>query len=95
MGSLTLSLYFGAGILGGTIISLLLVRKTALYTNVWNQLKSKHYWMDQLKWVILALFVTAVFVGFSSLLNPSDEIFRFILGLSVGLMMALLPVKKA
>ncbi len=94
MGSFTLSLIFGAGIFTGTIISLVVVRKTGVYNYVWNQIKRKNHWVNLLQWFVLTLFVEAVLVGFGSLINRSESVIQFIVGLGLGLMMALLPMKK-
>lgn len=94
MGTFALSLYFGAGVLSGTLISLFVVRKFGLYAKLWKQLESKKHWLNQIKWVILTLFVQSAVLGLVSLINPSDEIKQISLGLGIGLMMALLPMKK-
>lgn len=93
MTSLTMSLYFGAGILSGTLISIFINRKTKLYDALWNQIKRPQAWLNTLQWFVLTLFVVAVFLGFSSLLNPSVEVRQLIIGFASGLMMAYLPTK--
>ncbi len=95
MGSFTTSLIFAAGLFIGTALSMLLVRKTGFYSYVWNQIKRKKHWLNLLQWSILSFFVVAVFVGFGSLISSDESMIRFLIGLGLGLTMALLPIKEA
>lgn len=94
MESYTLSFIFAAGVFIGTTISIIVVRKTAVYNTVWKQIKRKNHYVNMLQWLILTLFSVAVFVGFGSLISKSDALIQFMIGLGSGLMMALLPMKE-